>query len=628
MSEFDSFAGVPMGGAAGAPEAARRKFGAGAAVRGVWASLAFSAVVMLSACGGGGPNTISGTAAVGVPLSGTVTVKDANGTTKTSPIGNNGHYSIDVSDLTAPFVFRAEGNVAGNTYVIHSAATSADVGGTINITPLTDLVLANIAGQVAARYFDQGQFSGVSKTELDAEAAKLKEKLLPMLQAIGVSSSIDLLRTPFTPLLSALDAALDQIRITTDPATNVATITNVITQQSILDDLTVKAAQETAPPLMDNVANLNTASSDIPKIRDALQAFSAKFATGLPAPGVLAPAVTDDFLHQDQAKADFLNEVVTETTLVGSKFTNVVIDAIDYSDSNRITAKVGFDVVSQQGQATDHLTGFRMRKGLDGVWRLHGNQRVLDVESEVLALNGIYSSGFGQNACRASGIEFWIQDMDDSNNGGDIAYIIAKGPGLPVEGLRYNAPSTGGNWRLPNNQETGAEGGNFYIMTHTCTAPVLSDAAIAALPDNATYTLTAYTESDVKVPLGDDPSGSYQVKMRAGRPLTLTELASSTAFPTFTSPASFGAFTSYAGGDLPITVAGLNPKAQGWIYLYGETSIGQSESVDKDFFPAADGSYSSTLTLNLQAVKGKTLRASTNDASGRSFVTAYDYYPF
>ena len=160
--------------------------------------MSVSLALALSACGGDGDDneppatsqSISGTAAAGVPLVGTVTVKDAAGRTRTSPIGSNGQYAIDVAGLTAPFVFRAEGNVGGNTYVIHSAATSADVGGVINITPLTDLVLANIAGQVAERYFDQGQFSGVSKAELDSEAAKLKEKLLPMLQAIGVEAIV------------------------------------------------------------------------------------------------------------------------------------------------------------------------------------------------------------------------------------------------------------------------------------------------------------------------------------------------------------------------------------------------------------------------------------------------------
>lgn len=596
------------------------------------APIGFSIAVMLSACGGGTdgtPQTISGTAAAGLPLTGTVTVKDALGTTRTKPIGSNGQYTIDVSGLIAPFVFRAEGDVGGSRYVIHSAATSADVGGTINITPLTDLVLANIAGQVAATYFDKGQFSGVSKAELDAEASKLKEKLLPMLQAIGVDSSIDLLRTPFTPLASALDTALDQIRISTDPSSHVATITNVITLQSIQDDLAVKAAQEVSPPKLDDVSNVNTASADIPKIRDALLAFSAKFATGVPAPGVLAPALTDDFLNDDLAKADFLNEVVSpdNNDLVGSTFTNVVIAAIDYSDTSHITAKVNFDVLDGQGRTVDHVEGFRLRKGLDGIWRLHGNQRVLEIDAHVLAFQGVYATGTQQNPCRASGVEFWIQDMDDSNNGGSIAYIIAKGPGLPDAGLRYNAPPTGGNWRLPGSQQGGADGGNFYVMTGSCQTAVLSDAAIKTLPANATYTLTAYTSANVQVPLGDDASGSYKVQMTADRPLTLTEL-NAAAFASFSAPASFAAFAAYAGGDLLVTVNGVNPNREGELYLFGQTSGGQSDAIQRDtWFPDANGSFSSTLTLPLQSVRSKTLRISTYDAAGRNLVTGYDFYP-
>ncbi|RZI80701.1 MAG: hypothetical protein EOP38_21680 [Rubrivivax sp.] len=601
-------------------------------------SIGLAATLMLPACGGdgggqgGNPATsqsISGTAAAGVPLQGTVTVKDAAGATRTSAIGSNGQYTIDVTGLTAPFVFRAEGNVGGSSYVIHSAATSADVGGTINITPLTDLVLANIAGQIASTYFDQGQFSGVQKAQLDAEAGKLKEKLLPMLQAIGVDSSIDLLRTPFTPLASALDTALDQIRVSTDASTHMATITNVVTQQSIQDDLAVKAAQETAPPKLDDVANLNAASSDIPKIREALLAFSAKFATGLPATGLLAPYLSDNFLDHDRTKAAFLNEVITFSDLVGVQFTNVVIDAIDYTDTSHITAKVGFDIVDSQGRVTEHVAGFRMAKGQDQVWRLHGDQRVLDIEGSVIVFNGIYASvaGVNQTPCRSSGINFWIQDVDDGNNGGSIAYILVKGPGLPTQGLRYNAPSTGGNWRLSGSQEGGADGGNYHAMTGTCQTPLLSDSAIAALPDNAVYTLTAYTSSDVKVPLGEDDSGNYLVKMQAGRPLSRTEL-DTVAFPAFTAPASFAAFTSYAGGDLPITVTGLNPNTQGEVYLFAASSNGDTDAIERDVVPSSNGTYSTTLTLNLQAVQGKTLRATTHDASGRSVVTAWDYYPW
>ncbi len=69
----------------------------------------------------------------------------------------------------------------------------------------------------------------MSKTTLDAEAAKLKEKLLPVLQALGVDASVDLLRTQFTPLESKLDSALDILRVTVDSTSLVATITNIVT---------------------------------------------------------------------------------------------------------------------------------------------------------------------------------------------------------------------------------------------------------------------------------------------------------------------------------------------------------------------------------------------------------------
>lgn len=604
-------------------------------IRRVCTPLGLSVALMLTACGGDGggkddpatAQTLSGTAAAGAPLAGTVTVQDAAGTTRTTPIGANGQYSIDVSGLTPPFVLRATGNIGGRTYVIHSAAVSTDVGGTINITPLTDLIVANVAGEIASEYFRRGNFSGLSKEELAAESAKLKEKLQPLLDELQVGAGIDLLRTPFTPLASALDTALDQIRISVDQGTNIATIRNVITQQELQDDLAVKAAQETSPQTMDDVSNVGSTVNDIPKIREALLGFSSKFATGLPASGVLAPYLTDDFLDHDRSKADFLNEAITYTDLIGTQFTNVEIDAIDYSDSSRVTAKVRFDIVDGAGRINEAGVEFRLRKSLNGTWLLHGDQRILDIEGQVLAFSGSYSNASGggtPNACRSSGFTFWIEDMDDSNNGGNIAYIKVEGPGLPEAGLRFNAPSTGGNWHLPGNEEGGADGGNFHILTSSCQTPLLSDESIAGLASDASYTLTAYTEANVKVPLGDDASGSYQVRVRS-KPLTRTELIAAT-FPSFSSPASFAAFAAYQGGDLALVVSGLTPYKPGWLYLYGQTGAGQSESVDKEFVPA-DGSFSTTFTLNLQSVQGKTLRVSTQDATGRSFVTAYDHYP-
>ncbi len=100
-------------------------------------SIASAGLLTIYGCGGGGGGTaaepvavvaqsFSGNAAAGRPLVGTVTVKDANGVSRSTPIGANGAYTVDVTGMTAPFVFRAEGNVGGRNYILHWAASAAE----------------------------------------------------------------------------------------------------------------------------------------------------------------------------------------------------------------------------------------------------------------------------------------------------------------------------------------------------------------------------------------------------------------------------------------------------------------------------------------------------------------------
>ena len=79
--------------------------------------------LMLAGCGGGsggGPGTVSkevvsGTAAVGAPLSGQVALKDSATPPeqRSSNIGPDGSYSIDVTGMKAPFVLQAKGSADG-----------------------------------------------------------------------------------------------------------------------------------------------------------------------------------------------------------------------------------------------------------------------------------------------------------------------------------------------------------------------------------------------------------------------------------------------------------------------------------------------------------------------------------
>lgn len=104
---------------------------------------------LMAACGGGGgsdgdiigggtPATVSGTAATGIAIDGSVNVFGSNGGSALDvPIGASGNYSVDVTGLTAPFFISAvPTNV--NQAVQYSFAAAP---GTANISEMTTLAL-------------------------------------------------------------------------------------------------------------------------------------------------------------------------------------------------------------------------------------------------------------------------------------------------------------------------------------------------------------------------------------------------------------------------------------------------------------------------------------------------------
>lgn len=594
-------------------------------------STALAVSVLLAACGGGGGGkssgptgsnaTISGTAAAGLPLVGSVTIKDANGTSRTVAIGANGAYTVDTTGLTAPFLLRATGTAGGTTYVVHSAATSADVNGNINITPLTDLILSNVAGQIATNYFDSGSFGSLSASQLNTEAAKLKEKLLPVLQAMGVDAATDLLRAQFTPLSSPLDKALDAISVSYDTSTNIATLTNVLTQESITDDIATPAAQEPSPTTMSDTSNLATAADDIPLIRAALASFTAAFSTSLPTVTTIKSHLTSGFLDLDQGRDAMASEMAGDSSNIGIQLTEVSINHIDYTDTASPVADVSFLVKSASGAVLDREQHFKLKK-VSGTWKLHGNQRVLDISAHVHTVKSHYGSGSYTSECRGSGLEFWIEDMDDANSA-DITHIVVNGPGLPDNGIRYDRPSEGGPWQMTNTDQSGT----WYRLTTTCedtgyASAGLSDEQITAIKDNASYTLSMYNgEEELITSQGDN--GVYRMSM-AARPLTHTELSASTAFPTITSPATFAAFLSSDFTDPVIAGGNMNPLGEGWAYVaatYGKDEL----SAERNVTSGADGTFSSTFSLPAGSgeLYRKEIRVETRDAGLRRLMTNY-----
>ena len=107
---------------------------------------------LAAACGGGdGPPelAITGTAATGAALAGAaVDVKCATGSA-TATTAADGSYSVGISDGALPCVARA----SKDGVALHGVSTASGSSARINLTPLTQLIVAQLALDAPATYF-------------------------------------------------------------------------------------------------------------------------------------------------------------------------------------------------------------------------------------------------------------------------------------------------------------------------------------------------------------------------------------------------------------------------------------------------------------------------------------------
>lgn len=170
------------------------------------------------ACGGGGGDnpppatTLSGTAAVGAPIVGAaVNVTCASGAALSGipSTSNTGAWSVTLSGQTLPCAVQVSGGTirgAANTITYQSIANAY---GIVNVTPLTDLLVANLAGSSVA--LTSAKLSTITPANIATALANLRTAL-----ALPALATIDPITTTFTPtggvpmddILSALQTAM------------------------------------------------------------------------------------------------------------------------------------------------------------------------------------------------------------------------------------------------------------------------------------------------------------------------------------------------------------------------------------------------------------------------------------
>lgn len=150
------------------------------------------ATMMIAACGGGNDtpaaSTLEGTAAVGAPIvDGIVNVVCAGGAALTSsPTSSTGGWQVTLSGHTLPCAVRVSGGTVGgaaHSGQYHSVAMTL---GRVNITPLTDLVFANLVNAAPSTWF-----SGVQSSHWSAiTQARVNTALGNVSTALGLSTAL------------------------------------------------------------------------------------------------------------------------------------------------------------------------------------------------------------------------------------------------------------------------------------------------------------------------------------------------------------------------------------------------------------------------------------------------------
>jgi hypothetical protein len=185
-------------------------------------------VVALAACGGGGESTLelgsaqagneakgNGVVAVGSPVANAqLSITCAGGTPINVAADANGAFSFPANKQILPCAVRASGGTVDGTANTQELFSVFYSFGRVNVTPLTDLLVARLAGEDPAGYY-AGFTGGNRSTKVSSETvAAASSELRQYLTALGVDAStltsFNLITSSFTPTAGdSHDAVLD-----------------------------------------------------------------------------------------------------------------------------------------------------------------------------------------------------------------------------------------------------------------------------------------------------------------------------------------------------------------------------------------------------------------------------------
>lgn len=178
----------------------------------------------LVACGGGGggsaspggsvatPLTLSGTAATGLAIaSRTIEARCASGTGSATTSASGG-FTITVSGGSLPCVLQV---TALDGTLLRSVAQGSGSAATVNVTPLSEMLVARMAGGDPATFFSSFDASKVTPERVEAALVAVRAAVAPLVDLAGVNPLTDALLAATTGNPTggnALDQKLDALK--------------------------------------------------------------------------------------------------------------------------------------------------------------------------------------------------------------------------------------------------------------------------------------------------------------------------------------------------------------------------------------------------------------------------------
>lgn len=483
----------------------------------------------VAACGGGGGGstaespapaptptlTLSGTAATGAAAAAkNVSVKCATGT-GSATTNTDGTFTVSIANGALPCAVELDLGAAGK---LRSYAQGSGQSATVNITPMTELVVANLSGGNAASFFSNFSAAAgalISSTAVTNAVNSVKATLTTAgidVSSVGDIMSGALVAASGTTTGNAYDKALDALKAALD--TSGVSLTTLAS--------TVAAAGSATPsdtPMVATELMLKQASANCPSLRSGDYRMVA---VGVPGSGVSKltfNAATNTWTQSD-------NSTIAMTPLSPYTCRYTTSNGIEFgvSASGIFVARVP----TSAGSSTATLRlGFPMQSfsvaDLAGDWNTMefvANTTTTNGTSSTLYYGRSYSLTVGSNgalsnfvgceafvSCAAETVSATLNAPAAGGNGG--FYVVENGQTTNTTGHLFAFRAGNGHLMLVNVDPDGSI--FFGTKQRTLTMPTV-DSTTSSLNFymQANGQSTAATDiNDTKVTQIDANAGSY-----------------------------------------------------------------------------------------------------------------------